>query len=687
MDCHNTHFMTKTSKDENGYKYDHFGNIIVDSIDDLIYDKYIVKNENSSINKINNKIKNLIDKKNSPINSEKKNNKKSEKNEMNHKLSSLLDDNKSRNIIKLININKENQNIDISLNSKINEDKTINIKINIPKNENKKSNEKNINIYENDNIYNKDNINNINNLNEDNGSSFNDKFLISKIIDNENKENSKDKNKDKNNKKSNEDNLKEISFNGKQKNNVKDFFKNKKNQENLLNLKHKLNDKNRINNDNINNNKYNENKKIKKINFLNNNKNENKNDFDKSFNMKKRYNKSMIISNFYEKDLNNNNNIEMNNKSLILKLKLNSNNTSIESINIENEEKRIKKLKKEYIFVKPILTNCFFTKIINNSIKLINTAVKNKIYFCTKENYVSHQIILGQKYPINLNRIKSKKHNNNYKKLKINPKNKSLPKKCALTPLTKFRKKNIDLNSQKRKKNISNKNIGKKDDIEKKLLNQCKINTNKKMIKNNFVKIPKLKKTKLNNSFLYLSNNNKNKEIPIFKISDTLGDVTKKENTFLYKDENNLNYHMKEYIKHKGKIENCPLCLEMTKKSEYNKNKIMNNNNNDKLNKKLMDYCRKEEINKLKIININNRKIIERNNSFRDYSKTNKAKNNIQIKKSFNSFNKNKNELKRKTNLMDYFSNNDSSILHNYTHLINIEFPAINSYFHKRNKK
>ena len=241
---------------------------------------------------------------------------------------------------------------------------------------------------------------------------------------------------------------------------------------------------------------------------------------------------------------------------------------------------------------------------------------------------------------------------------------------------------------------MSNKKIGKKDDIGNNKLNECKINTNnKKMIYNNFVKIPKIKKDKLNNSFLYLYNNNKNKEIPIFKVSDTLGELiknnVKKENTFLYKDENNLNYHMKEYVRHKGKIENCPLCLDMVKKSEYNKNKILNNDNynNDKINKKLMDYCRKEEINKLKIININNRKIIERNNSFRDYSRTNKGKNNIQIKKTFNIFNKNKNELKRKVNLMDYFSNNDSSISNNYTHLIDIEFPAINSYFHKRNKK
>ena len=45
MDNYNSKLMTKIPKDENYYKYDNFGNIIADSIDDLLYDKYIVNNE------------------------------------------------------------------------------------------------------------------------------------------------------------------------------------------------------------------------------------------------------------------------------------------------------------------------------------------------------------------------------------------------------------------------------------------------------------------------------------------------------------------------------------------------------------------------------------------------------------------------------------------------------------------
>ena len=41
MENHNTHIVSEQSKEEHGYKYDNYGNVIVDSIDDLIYDKFV----------------------------------------------------------------------------------------------------------------------------------------------------------------------------------------------------------------------------------------------------------------------------------------------------------------------------------------------------------------------------------------------------------------------------------------------------------------------------------------------------------------------------------------------------------------------------------------------------------------------------------------------------------------------
>ena len=51
MDNHNTHIVSEQSKTEHGYKYDNFGNVIIDSIDDLIYDKFVdVKRKPKELN-------------------------------------------------------------------------------------------------------------------------------------------------------------------------------------------------------------------------------------------------------------------------------------------------------------------------------------------------------------------------------------------------------------------------------------------------------------------------------------------------------------------------------------------------------------------------------------------------------------------------------------------------------------
>ena len=50
MENHNTHIVSEQSKGGHGYKYDNFGNVMIDSIDDLIYDKFVdVKRKKNAI--------------------------------------------------------------------------------------------------------------------------------------------------------------------------------------------------------------------------------------------------------------------------------------------------------------------------------------------------------------------------------------------------------------------------------------------------------------------------------------------------------------------------------------------------------------------------------------------------------------------------------------------------------------
>ena len=63
MESHNTHIVSEQSKEEHGYKYDNFGNVLVDSIDDLIYDKFVDIKRNPKKDSDTKKfIKNIINK-------------------------------------------------------------------------------------------------------------------------------------------------------------------------------------------------------------------------------------------------------------------------------------------------------------------------------------------------------------------------------------------------------------------------------------------------------------------------------------------------------------------------------------------------------------------------------------------------------------------------------------------------
>ena len=61
MENHNTHIVSEQSKGGHGYKYDNFGNVMIDSIDDLIYDKFVdVKRKKNAESDTKKFIKNLI---------------------------------------------------------------------------------------------------------------------------------------------------------------------------------------------------------------------------------------------------------------------------------------------------------------------------------------------------------------------------------------------------------------------------------------------------------------------------------------------------------------------------------------------------------------------------------------------------------------------------------------------------
>ena len=597
MSKSNSYLISKISKDENCYKYDNFGNIIADSIDDLIYDKYNIKDKHELQKGLkkrasNAHISNDLKERNKRI--------KEDKKHINLGLNILLNDNKSHNIISLINNNKK---IDISIEDPIKE-------ITITNHYKEKSNSLEMSKKKNNKFLN----NNIKAIKL---------FKNKKKISSNNSKNLKDK-----------ENYKNISIN-------KNGFK----------LQNKSNNKKIIIEDNNNEKR---DKQIKRINTLKNN--TQKKNFKISLIKSRSFNTSMN-HHYNKKDINNYNKTTKSNtyKNYILKLKLNSNNSSIESISIENENNKIKKLKREYIFVKPLLSNCYISKIdktFKNKMNLIKE-VSNLIGF--KRNYLYKQ---------------------NKRKKKINDvvKNNSFFQNNISSPMIKYNERNI--NYYLSKKILSNPKKAVKDNIKNNILNNKK-NSNIKNFNKYSLNIYKSKENTFNNSLLLFNQKCVSVDKPLLKI---------KNKNYNRINKNKKSINNKGNIKYKPQNEKFPLKLKMMNKNRNNKNKSYFNIKEDKINKKLMDYCRKEEINKLKLIN--NRNYLENYNIFKNYSKTSRANNTFEIQKSFSKNNKSNNKSNLiKKDLIDYFNNDKSIMSNNYNNLIKKEFPAINSYFHKINKK
>ena len=160
MDNHDTHRISETSKEEHGYKYDNFGNVIVESLDDLIYDRFLeVKQKKKKVTNTKKFIRKIIDddenEKNGINDGEKK---ETEKKNNNRK--SLI----KINIIENPQSENEESEKDNNESQRENEDKNLNGKYKKETKENNgddsgESNNENNNDVKNKNINNKNKIN------------------------------------------------------------------------------------------------------------------------------------------------------------------------------------------------------------------------------------------------------------------------------------------------------------------------------------------------------------------------------------------------------------------------------------------------------------------------------------------------------------------------------------------------
>ena len=180
-----------------------------------------------------------------------------------------------------------------------------------------------------------------------------------------------------------------------------------------------------------------------------------------------------------------------------------------------------------------------------------------------------------------------------------------------------------------------------------------------------------MQNSKDSNNIYYNNNNLQNSKNSEGKINIIIPNI----------DNNNFNHHHEGYERHYGKEEKCPVCKNMKKRSQFMEDRIFgqeqkkfisrpfikdfktNIEPRDKFNKKMMEIPKKEEEKNL----YNN--------------------NNTQGKSKLNSFKETQTRFysKRNQSMKNFYKKNDSnqSLSNiNYGNLFEVQFPAINSYFH-----
>ena len=666
MDNHDTHFITKGSMcSKNDYKLDNSGNIIVDSVDDLIYDKYLDINKRG----------------------------KCKKNESDNYMN-LMKDNKSHNLIQSIN----NSVGDIQFNSK---SKLI------------RNTLRNVTFSEEENNQKRNSPISPNFSNNEVLSFSNDKFLISnkRYIDNKSKNLSRGKNQKKTfiNIQKTDNEVKIILNYGEEIKNEKKKKTTGKKKKAKLTKKEKM----------LNNLDYSNTNRTRII--IKKQTNE-KNTQEKRKNRNTQTSKKKHLDHLFKSDskILNNKKIneryeqynQFNSKSLLteskdnnltLKLKLNSEDISVDSILIEKDNFNIKRLHKETILFRPQIQNCYITKQIKST-KKFNRTMGNPKFFKHKQKFNMDDCV--QKYMNKTNRVNKKRTISHKKKNNNNNNNffhnQSLKK--AISPIGKIKKKFFcDKIENKPQKNVqkdnNDNNINIIDKSKKSLLNinRNKLNNDRILFSDKLKKRIMSMKNKVNSrsSKTFLKNENivENKK-PILKINDFNKNVNSMDVDKKYINRNrssHINYQMDENHKNIISSNKRSSCHGVNETTLNIKNKLLQNNfinnkgkndikifkNNTPSNKNdciLCDICRKNQKNQMKFFNDNY-------NIFKDYFRTNRAKKGNEIKNFFSITSKVNNNINNTKTLIQ--NNNNLFELSKNKKEFDCDFPVINAYFHK----
>jgi len=641
MENEDNHSISKISNKENNYKYDNYGNVMADSIEDLLYDKYMRKNKPKE--ESNSKEISISSSSSSTEKKEKDDEDDNDKDDdvtvskrinLQNNDTKLIknDSNSSKDILELINENKQSESDDKFLDS-INEENENEINNNNKSDIISKNDEKFINTKEGNDIYpikgekkdgnENESINGPNkkiklilNVNKDNNDKINIK--INEDSDNNNKSFKYNENSDEISKESNNNRASDSTkVNSKKGNNMQELKINKR----IKNIR-----KIRLNNSPTKT----DNKNLKILQYSNN--------------------KNLISNVEGIKDKNN----------YIIKLDLNLNDSKEEKNNHHN-----------------VLTN-----------------VINNYYFCTKESiykninkYNKNDVDEGDGYN-NKNRGNNNNINDNNRSDNLNKNNsdkflEEKPEMFAELDLDKYNKpSNIKIRItnpyyQLFKNNKNNSAL--KDYKTYSLKKVHKSKSTKDISDNNYY----LKKDRNKNKDIYTNRLDNRKKLGPLKIKrkiDTNYNTLNKHSTkkdFNYKNDNTINindykyFHNKEIcnaLAHKSgkKCEAC-LCILNQQREEGKKNLIPNR----KLN--LKNTPNRRNIKNIKLIEDNHRKINYYN------EKNVWDKNNVHS----SSYNKLRKTKKKKISKRKNYSNNDSkNSSTNYANVINIEFPLLKSYFH-----
>lgn len=650
MECHNTHFMTKDSKSDKNYKYDQYGNIIVDTLEDLVYDNYVINFNSNNIGKSRKKFART----------------KNEK-EINLELN-FLDEKNNNNIDKIPT--KDSKDINVK------DDKVISLKINLPIKE-----KINLNILKNLNDI---KINKVKNDNNSNSSNEDEKHFFKK----------KNSRNVKNNIQIHHDQkflriIKVASKNIKmKKDNIDD---DNLEEQNMNDDEDEINNLNKITNGEIND--Y-TNSNLSKFKEQNNNletdnlkeiNNKDSNEF-----LKREENIYIDYDNMKPYDKLRYKSIKVSNDNIIKKIDLINKSPDFSVYSSRNSYyKKIKyKEQNNYgrIFHKPIQVCSYISK--EQNIAFFFT-IQNDYYFCTKTTYSIQQINFKNKFPINVTSRLNKNTRQILTRIKLDNKFKPYPKvpflfKKSVTPTSQLKNKIFNYLFMNKTRVFS---FPKKYNRKSKRVQEMnrKINRYKDNIVND-----RNQRDSLKNVFedhIISLNNNKGDIININL--DKIKDYFNNQDNY----QSIIDYFSSHANTHYGNMNNCPLCKKMNQICQNNQDKIFGKSSETRKksgnnNYNTFEWNKRNNKRNIKESKSSNRFI----NGIKENIDThiNNVKSRTLIKKSLSGYenlkmNKDFKSKKKSFNFTNKNIGNFSELFNNYTHMVNIEFPYINSYFNKDN--